>query len=148
MEQKNLVEEAMKKVAGNDAKKDDSNPKVRTKPIVQQIPPIQKAPQQVPTLPSTVTNVVNKPIRPTVTIKYRGLETVVDRKMFINVQEAPDGLVFNFANGMHLVYTNQHMPSSSKIRVTAAANTFLAAPNKGSITINLDNQAAPVSIKL
>jgi hypothetical protein len=87
--------------------------------------------------------VIKKPH--TVTIKYRGVEAIVDRKMFINVQESPDGLVFNFANGMHLVYTNQHLGNANKIRVTAATNTFLSSKtDNGSLIIDLDNPTKPV----
>lgn len=124
MEEKNLVKEVMKKAV--------SEVKETPKPVQPQ-----------------VTNVVNKPIRPTVTIKFRGLETTVDRKIFVNVQEAPDGLIFNFANGMHLVLTAQHMHSSNKIRVTAATNAFLASSNTtGSLIIDLDNLNKPVRVNL
>jgi hypothetical protein len=126
--EKNLVNEAMKKVSSE----------VKESPKTEQAKP---QPQ--------VTNVVNKPITPTVTIKFRGLKTVVERKIFVNVQEAPDGLIFNFANGMHLVYSNQHLHSANKIRVTAATNAFLGSSNTtGSLIIDLDNLNKPVRVNL
>lgn len=119
MEQKDMVKDVVKKA--KETTKKDETPKTVVK----------------------LQSVVNKP--QTVTVKYRGVEAIVDRKMFVNIQETPDGLVFNFANGMHLVYTNQHFGQANKIRVTAAANAFLSSKsNNGSLIIDLDNLSKPV----
>lgn len=78
-----------------------------------------------------------------VIIKHGGVETKVQRDHFINVQETSDGLVFNFTNGMHLVYTNQYMTIPSKVRITAANRI-----DKGSMLIDLDNPNKPIKIEL
>jgi len=84
-----------------------------------------------------------KPKKETVTIRKLGTETTVDRDYFVSVQESADGLIFNFKNGMHLVYTNQHLDPSYKVRVVAGARI-----DKGNMIIDLDNPTKPVSIEL
>ena len=93
--------------------------------------------------PKVVAKTMPAPKPAVVTIKHGGVEVTVKRDHFINVQEAPDGLVFNFTNGMHLVYSNQYMTIPSKVRVTAANRI-----DKGSMLIDLDNPDKPIKVEI
>jgi len=75
-------------------------------------------------------------------IKDGSLKLEVDRKDLIEVSETPDGVVFNFKNGVQLHKTEQFMPSSTKQIIKNTADNY---PDHNLI-FELDNPKTPARV--
>ena len=49
-----------------------------------------------------------------ITIKKKGVVITASRQDLIEVQETPDGVVFNFDGGLMIYYNDPHMKSANK----------------------------------
>lgn len=124
--------------SNKDEKKSEINKEVTPKVVdVKMDPKVQKI----------LDDIKRKPIenlKQYVTVKKLGMEFKVERSYFISAQESPDGIVFNFKNGMHLVYTNQQLDNSMKVRIVTSCNRI----DKGNLEIDLDNYSMPVKLSI
>lgn len=65
----------------------------------------------------------------------------------IDVQHAPDGVVFNFRDGSHFYIIDQNMPPTMKEKMVVVEQNFGGkGGKKRTITINADNYNDPVSV--
>lgn len=65
----------------------------------------------------------------------------------VDVQHAPDGIVFNFRDGSHFYVIDQNMPPNVKEKMVVAEQHFGGkGGKKRTVTINPDNYAEPVSV--
>ena len=77
-----------------------------------------------------------------ITIKDGSFKLEVDRKDLVEVAETPDGVVFNFKNGLQLHKNEQFMPSSVKQIIKNTADNF---PGHNLI-FELDNPKTPARV--
>jgi hypothetical protein len=77
-----------------------------------------------------------------ITIKDGSFKLEVDRKDLVEVAETPDGVVFNFKNGLQLHKNEQFMPSSVKQIIKNTADNF---PGHDLI-FELDNPKTPARV--
>ena len=77
-----------------------------------------------------------------ITIKDGSLKLEVERKDLIEVSETPDGVIFNFKNGIQLHKIEQFMPSSTKQIIKNTADNY---PDHNLI-FELDNPKIPVRV--
>lgn len=75
-------------------------------------------------------------------IKDGTLELKVDRSDLVEVSETPDGVVFNFKNGIQLHKVEQYMPTSIKQIIKNTADNF---PGHNLI-FELDNPKVPARV--
>lgn len=65
----------------------------------------------------------------------------------VNVQHAPDGIVFNFKDGSHFYVIDQHMPPDVKEKMVVAEQQFGGkSGKKRTVTINPNNYSDPISV--
>jgi len=67
-----------------------------------------------------------------------------DRNDFVGVDPIPDGVVFNFKNGMFLHVTDTSMPTFTKDMMKNAGNSF----QKGNLKFDLVNYRVPTTLEL
>lgn len=75
-------------------------------------------------------------------IKQANFELKVDRSDLVQVDETPDGVVFQFKNGLSLMKVDQFMPSSIKQIMKNTADNY---PDK-KLIYELDNPKRPVYV--
>jgi hypothetical protein len=75
-------------------------------------------------------------------IKLKDITINLKKSNIINVDETPDGIVFNLKGGLDLLYSNQYMVNSNKQIIK---NTLDKMSGK-KIIIELDNLKQPVLI--
>jgi len=75
-------------------------------------------------------------------IKNGKIRVTADRSELIEVQETPDGIVFNFKGGIVIHKNDQYMSNATKQIVKNTADNFEA--NK--ITFELDNPKRPAYV--
>lgn len=79
-----------------------------------------------------------------VTIKDGDVEIKLDKKAFVNADQTPDGIVFNFKGGSHYYVIGTHMPIEAKEKVKQATDLFEGAD----IVIDVNNYKNPVYVDL
>lgn len=84
-----------------------------------------------------------EPNQYSVTIKRGSMEFKFDRVNLINVEQAHDGVVFNFKYGMIINVTDNYMPLETK-QLIKNADTF---PN-GNIVFDLNNYKQPAILSM
>ena len=75
-------------------------------------------------------------------IKQKNFELKVDRSELVQLDETPDGVVFQFKNGISLIKNDQFMPSSIKQLMKNTADNY---PDK-KLIYELDNPRRPVYV--
>lgn len=78
----------------------------------------------------------------TVTIKRGSVQIVMDKMDLIQIDQTYDGIAFSCKYGVHIVVTDQFMPSETKDMIKAA-NSF----PKGNVVFDLNNYKKPTLIK-
>lgn len=79
----------------------------------------------------------------TVTIKKGNLKLTVGRDDIVVINETPDGVVFEFREGLQLLNTDVSMPMDTKQRLKLNIDTM----TKGNAEIDLLNYLNPVTLK-
>lgn len=74
------------------------------------------------------------------TIKNGDIEVKLDKHSFVNADQTPDGMVFNFQGGSHYYIIATHMPIETKERVKQATDLF----ENADIVIDINNYKNPV----
>ena len=77
-----------------------------------------------------------------ITIKKGSMVTTINRKDLVQVEQSPDGVVFTFKNGFHMIYADQNMPITSKNLIKSTCDNYVNT----NINIDLDNYVRPVSV--
>lgn len=75
-------------------------------------------------------------------IKQGKLSLTVDRNELVQIDETPDGIVFQFKNGLSVMKIDQYMPSSVKQLMKNASDNY---PGK-KLIYELDNPRRPVCV--
>jgi len=75
-------------------------------------------------------------------IKSKNFELKVDRSELVQLDETADGVVFQFKNGLSLMKSEPHMPSSVKQIMKNTADNF---PDQ-KLVFELDNPKRPVYV--
>lgn len=68
----------------------------------------------------------------------------IKRSELVVCSEAPDGIAFQFKNGMHVLYTDNFLPTHAKMKIKLTVDQMV----NGNIEINLDNYNSPVSLSM
>ena len=76
-----------------------------------------------------------------VVIKNRDLEIRLDKKVLVNADQTPDGMVFNFQGGSHYYLIAMNMPIETKERIKQATNLLFEGAN---LVIDVNNYKNPV----
>jgi len=87
--------------------------------------------------------VQEKPVEkknPKIVIKKGNIDIKMLRSDLIDVAETPDGINFNFTNGMNLYVIDTDMPLATKNVMTNTANSFDGV----NLTFDLGNYQKPV----
>ena len=77
-----------------------------------------------------------------VIIKKGNMTLEVDRSSLVEVNETPDGLAFNFKEGIQLYFTDNFMPQSMKELIKNTSNHF---PNQ-KLIFDMDDQRTPARV--
>lgn len=75
-----------------------------------------------------------------VTIKNHDLELNVSKKMLVDAEQTPDGIVFNFNDGSNYFVIATYMPLETKEKIKQSVSMFEGA----NIIIDLNNYKNPV----
>ncbi|MFW6242592.1 MAG: hypothetical protein ACOC2W_00370 [bacterium] len=75
-----------------------------------------------------------------ITIKNNDLELKFNKKMLVDVDQTPDGIVFNFQGGSNYFVVATYMPIETKEKIKHSTNAF----ENANIIIDLNNYQNPV----
>jgi len=77
-----------------------------------------------------------------ITIKVGNVTVEASRNDLMEISETPDGVVFNFKEGLQVSFTDPYMPSSAKQIVKNTADSI----KEKKLIFELDNPSAPARV--
>lgn len=87
---------------------------------------------------------MNQPIKYEIKIKKGDHIFIIKRDKLIICNEIPDGVSFQFRDGMHVLYTDNFLPTHAKMKIKLTLDQMV----NGNIEIDLDNYNNPVSLSM
>jgi len=85
-------------------------------------------------------------MKPQYEIKIRKMDHIftIKRSELVNCSEAPDGIAFQFKNGIHLLYEDHSLPTHAKMKIKLTLDQLV----NGNIEINLNDYNNPVLLTI
>ncbi len=68
----------------------------------------------------------------------------IKRNKLITCNETPDGISFQFRDGIHLLYEDHNLPTHAKMKIKLTIDQLI----NGNIEINLNDYNNPISLKI
>ncbi len=87
---------------------------------------------------------MNQPPQYEIKIKKADHIFIIKRDKLIVCNESPDGIVFQFRDGIHLSYNDNNMPTHTKMKIKLTIDQLI----KGNIDINLNDYNNPVTLTI